>query len=457
MCAYAHICYAITFLSFAKRNISCIREHLRIFMHKPYAVFMQQQSFSVRFYLRNAKLKGKPIDKDFSIYCYLNLNGQQHPFKLPRKINARYWDFRQQQVKNMKGALEMNAWLQQLKAELINYFNEHLREPTDTVLAGLTCVLYPSAVAPLAEGFFDIYQRFIDSRKHRRSPLTIRSYETGLRNLRQFEGDTGYGCSFGSINLDFYDRYYAYWLKQDLLNDTIDKRFAQVKVFMKWAFQRGYHENIQFQLFESTRDNHHDIITLTEGELSLFYNVNFKLERLERVRDLFCFAAFTGQRWGDVSRFRIEDLDGNRWRFEMDKGELSKKKLHEVPLIGYAKPAYDIIRKYDGQLPKLTEQKFNLYLKEAAQVAGIIEPVTIKRYSGNREVIRTGPKWQFLSSHCARRTCATILMNKGVAVAKVKELLGHSEIKTTMKYKNERDSRVADALEEVGELMVRRA
>ena len=240
-------------------------------------------------------------------------------------------------------------------------------------------------------------------------------------------------------------------------NDTIDKRFAQVKVFMRWAFQRGYHQNIQFQLFESTRDNHHDIVTRTENELSLFYNVTFTLERLERVRDLFCFAAFTGQRWGDVSRFDPAILMGTWRRFEMDKGEQGKKKLHEVPLIGYAKPAYDIIRKYEGHLPRITEQKFNLYLKEAAQVAGIDEQITIKRYSGNRQIIRTEPKYRFLSSHAARRTCATILLNRGVAVAKVKELLGHSEIKTTMKYKNAKDSRVADALEEVGELVLRRA
>ena len=418
---------------------------------------MQSTTFSVRFYLRNAKRQGKPIDAEFSVYCYLNVGSQQHPYKLPRKVNALRWDFRQQQLRKGPQALEVNAWLQQVKATLAAYYQEHAQDPLPTLLKGMEAILYPSNVQPAQESFYEIYQRFIDSHRHRRSPLTIRSYETALRNMQSFETDTGYACDFETINLAFYDLYYAYWLKKELLNDTIDKRFAQVKVFMRWAFQRGYHQNIQFQLFESTRDNHHDIVTLTEDELSLFYNVNLTLERLDRVRDLFCFAAFTGQRWGDVSRFDPADLDGNLWRFEMDKGEQGKKKQHEVPLIGYAKPAYDIIRKYEGHLPRITEQKFNLYLKEAAQVAGIDEQVTIKRYSGNRQIIRTEPKYRFLSSHAARRTCATILLNRGVAVAKVKELLGHSEIKTTMKYKNAKDSRVADALEEVGELVMRRA
>ena len=79
----------------------------------------------------------------------------------------------------------------------------------------MEALLYPSSVQPIQETFYDIYQRFIDSHRHRRSPLTIRSYETALRNLRAFEADTGYGWNFETINLAFYDRYYAYWLNKE--------------------------------------------------------------------------------------------------------------------------------------------------------------------------------------------------------------------------------------------------
>ena len=39
-----------------------------------------------------------------------------------------------------------------------------------------------------------------------------------------------------------------------------------------------------------------------------------------------------------------------------------------------------------------------------------------------------------LSSHCLRRSCATHYLNEGIPVAKVATLLGHSDVKTTMRY-----------------------
>lgn len=36
--------------------------------------------------------------------------------------------------------------------------------------------------------------------------------------------------------------------------------------------------------------------------------------------------------------------------------------------------------------------------------------------------------------HCARHTCATLLLNSGVDIYTVKEILGHTDIGTTMQY-----------------------
>ena len=77
-----------------------------------------------------------------------------------------------------------------------------------------------------------------------------------------------------------------------------------------------------------------------------------------------------------------------------------------------AEIAMEILKKYGGVLPLISAQKYNLYLKEVARMAGISRPVT---------------------SHWARHTGATLLLNAGVRLEVVARVLGHSSTEMTRK------------------------
>ena len=72
--------------------------------------------------------------------------------------------------------------------------------------------------------------------------------------------------------------------------------------------------------------------------------------------------------------------------------------------------ALEIWQKYDWQLPKLSNQKYNSYLQELGDICGIEKP---------------------LHSHLARHSFATILLNKGVPMVMISKMLGHSNTKIT--------------------------
>ena len=72
-----------------------------------------------------------------------------------------------------------------------------------------------------------------------------------------------------------------------------------------------------------------------------------------------------------------------------------------------------IAKKYDFKIPVLTNQKYNSYLKELADLCNIKKP---------------------LHSHIARHTCACLLLNRGMSVEVVAKVLGHSTIKHTQHY-----------------------
>jgi integrase len=87
-------------------------------------------------------------------------------------------------------------------------------------------------------------------------------------------------------------------------------------------------------------------------------------------------------------------------------------KSYRVPLLP---KAVEIMRDYLGGegliFPKVTNQKFNSYLKEIADIVGIEKNLT---------------------HHIARKTFAsTVLLYNDVPIEIVSELLGHSSIKVT--------------------------
>ena len=75
--------------------------------------------------------------------------------------------------------------------------------------------------------------------------------------------------------------------------------------------------------------------------------------------------------------------------------------------------AAEIIKKYNYQLPVLSNQKYNSYLKELKDLCRI-----------NKQ----------LHTHIGRHTFATMALNRGIPIEVVSKMLGHSNIKQTQHY-----------------------
>lgn len=147
-------------------------------------------------------------------------------------------------------------------------------------------------------------------------------------------------------------------------------------------------------------------------------------ESLERVRDLFVFQTYTCMAYTDMAAFdatKIQEVKG----MKVYVGKRNKtKETFTIPLLS---PALAILKKYNYKLPIISNEKYNEYLKVVAQAAGIDKP---------------------LSSHWARHTGATILLNEGGFDMKiVAKICGHSSTRITEKvYAKLLDETVVDAM-----------
>ena len=171
------------------------------------------------------------------------------------------------------------------------------------------------------------------------------------------------------------------------------------------------------------KDSHGLEKCLTPKEFKQLRNAKMPTECLERVRDLFIFQTYTCLRYSDLARFNpdnISILNG------METYRFTQKKTKRATVIPLLQPALDILSKYNGMLPIISNVKYNEYLKVVAQAAGLEHK---------------------LSTHWARHTGATILLNEGVDMKIVTKICGHSSTKITEQiYAKLLDETVVDAI-----------
>lgn len=162
-------------------------------------------------------------------------------------------------------------------------------------------------------------------------------------------------------------------------------------------------------------------IYLTEDELQLLISYTPKNDKERFVRNVFCISAFCGARHSDSILFNENNIIGDTLQYISVK----TKTPTTIPL----KP---IVAEYIRAMPQISmgDKAFNATIRRIAQKCGINSRVKI--FKAGEE--RNGEKWEFISSHDARRSFASNLYLRGVDIYSISRMLGHSSVSTTQLY-----------------------
>jgi len=416
---------------------------------------------------RAEKRKRQLNPRETTIYGYLLIRpGEMIKIKSAFRIFPKDWDFnsRRKKVYNQADAA-FNDDLAKFETSLIAKYREIKEERPDLSFEQLSDEMKDYFRDPeKAEiekrlGYFIVFDRFLDYVKQTKTFRTWQKFNTVKSHLQDFcEAFPKYQrLSFSQMDQLFLDDYLTFLrtkkprrgrqLKRPegsqtgLLIDSQKKHIENLKTFLKWAEIRGFNNYPAYKDFRAVSETEkplqaekNDVVALTLDELRRLYAHDFsKTPELERVRDLFCFACFTGQRWGDIERFQKDQVSGDVWSFKAGK----TKKRTKVFLTGFASTAIDILKKYNFELPLMPQPVFNILIKQVGERVGINSETIKTRYvdAGSGDILIKGPKYNFLSSHVGRATCLSILLNDfGLPVSHVQQLARHADIKTTQKY-----------------------
>ena len=120
---------------------------------------------------------------------------------------------------------------------------------------------------------------------------------------------------------------------------------------------------------------------LLESELKNMRDYPFD-GKLERVRDLFIFSAYTGLAFCDVQSFDYQSMtvkEGNL--VYIDGNRIKTDTKFFTPILS---PAMEVLKKYDYKLPKISNQKANDYLHLIQAQLGIKKNLTFHCLSHNK-------------------------------------------------------------------------
>lgn len=238
------------------------------------------------------------------------------------------------------------------------------------------------------------------------APGTRRHKQVVIDALKTYGKIQTYG-DLTAKNLMAFDK----WLHNGERTDVTI--YGYHKKLKKWVGELERTEQITrnpYKMVTFNRGKTKERQPLLESELKNMRDYPFD-GKLERVRDLFIFSAYTGLAFCDVQNFDYQSMtvkEGNL--VYIDGNRIKTDTKFFTPILS---PAMEVLKKYDYKLPKISNQKANDYLHL------IQAKLDIKKN---------------LTFHVARHSFATLALAHDVPIENVARMLGHEDIRTTQIY-----------------------
>ena len=278
--------------------------------------------------------------------------------------------------------------------------------------------------------FIEFCNQRVAVRKYNKEKDTQARYDRFIKLFREW-GKIKYFEDITELNIISYDRYLADKGMKPYSKWQNYHRF--LNSFILDSIDAGYMNKNPYRWINIVKDKDSSGIDkcLTLHEFRKIKTAKMPTESLSRVRDVFVFLFYSCLRYSDLARFDarlIQEIKGMKVYVRASK---KTKKPFTVPILS---PAWDILMKYEGQLPIISNVKYNLYLKNVAQAAGL----DIK-----------------LTTHWARHTGATMLINEGLDTKYISKICGHSSTKITEQiYAKLLDETVVEAVRDVADKLI---
>ena len=264
---------------------------------------------------------------------------------------------------------------------------------------------------------------------------TIKSYKGFRSQLAAYQEERLRIIHFADLTIEFYNDFRLFLTDKRYSPNTVARMIKICKTICYAAEQLKLLDagNIRsgFEVIYRDVDN----VYLTDERINELYKYDLSdRPAWEKVRDVFVVGCLTGQRISDYKRINAKMIvtltDGNRYI------KLKQEKTGNTVYIPLDYRVDDILNKYNGELPKVYDQKINDHIKEIGEALGWTEIVELEEQHGAMEYTARKRFCDLLKTHTARRSFATNMYKTGASLNSIMAITGHSseqQLKTYLK------------------------
>lgn len=266
---------------------------------------------------------------------------------------------------------------------------------------------------------------------------TRKNYLRTLETLKEYAPF----AYFTDIDKKFIYGYEIYLKSLNLKANTIIKHMKQLRKALHDAAQKGFIKHSIEELFSlctiKTEKTYKESLTAKELMILYHYLLRKFSEINERDREVlsgFLFSCFTGLRFSDICNVEysnIRKIRNKKWLFlKMKKTEQNVFIPIEQMFSGKALEVMKLFHRTRGKL---------FYMPSNAICNRIIKRIYRKLFTTKKNI----------SFHTARHTTATLLLYYNTPLTTIKEILGHSNIKTTEIYADINEATIYNSISKI--------
>jgi len=357
-------------------------------------------------------------------------------------------------MKTGRGKQE-NAFVQnelnRIQLEIDNFYHEYIRyhgespkrqDFIDFIKGGMRKEGFfkPKAVIALIPLIEELVKRRLEGRDLNKGKRfkegTIDNYNSMVKALKNYESDRKTKFTTNNIirkeTLIDFQNYLT--IDLEMKQNTIGDRMKNFKTFLEVLTQNEVISFNPFKKYSITIPKERaSTIALNEEELQGLIDLDLSSNpTYELVRDKFYLLCQIGVRISDFNTF-MEHVRNNQ------VVKIYNQKTGSEIMIPVSNKARMILEKYDYNMPEISEQKMNEYIKIIGEMVPALQSVVQIRYTkGGRDIVENVTKYSQISIHTSRRTLITTLRNGGMDSSGVTIMSGHAtEEMVSTYYKND--------------------
>ncbi|MCK0124538.1 site-specific integrase [Gelidibacter sp. F2691] len=393
-------------------------------------------SFSLLFYVKKSKADttGKA-----NIYLRITLDGKRVELSIRRKILIENWIASSNMAKgNSQESQEINRYIVTIKNKIYLLEQHLINKGLKVSATGLRDAYLGKDTNDkmLLEIFQDHNDKVEKLVGKDFAAGTLERYKTAKKHIENYiiKEYKAKDISVKDVDHKFITGF-EYYLKttRNCAHNSAIKYITNFKKIIRIAYANDWINKDPFVHWKA-KLKIVDREFLTEKELQTLVEKEFRIDRLNHVKDIFVFCCFTGLAYADVKKLSknniVMGITGDQW-IKINRSKTDTRS--NIPLLPIPQT---ILQKYAHNselsenellLPVLSNQKMNAYIKEIADLCGINKNLTF---------------------HLARHTFATtVTLSNGVPIESVSKMLGHTSLKTTQHYAKILDRKVNEDMQ----------